>query len=171
MPTRSTGGSASAARSTSPPTATTGSPPRGSTASRPSTTSRVTTGRGPRLHHFAFTAEDRLAIVAFCDALAGGRLEDCIERGPGRHGVSNAFFVYLRDPDGHRIELYVCDYYTGDPDHEPIRWSASDPRRRAFWSHHVPDSWFEEGTLVRGADGRPAALAEPLLDERLIAAE
>jgi 3,4-dihydroxyphenylacetate 2,3-dioxygenase len=131
----------------------------------------VTTGRGPRLHHFAFTAEDRMAIVAFCDALAGGRLEGCIERGPGRHGVSNAFYVYLRDPDGHRIELYVSDYYTGDPDHEPIRWSASDPRRRAFWSHHVPDSWFEEGSLVRGAGGRSAELAEPLLDERLIAAE
>ena len=43
-----------------------------------------------------------------------------IERGPGRHGVSNAFFVYLRDPDGHRIELYACDYYTGDPDLKPL---------------------------------------------------
>ena len=78
-----------------------------------------------------------------------------IERGPGRHGVSNAFFVYLRDPDGHRIELYTGDYYTGDPDHEPIRWSASDARRRTFWGHHVPDSWYEEGSLVRKPDGEP----------------
>ena len=77
-----------------------------------------------------------------------------IERGPGRHGVSNAFFVYLRDPDGHRVELYTGDYYTGDPDHRPIRWSASDPRRRTFWGHHVPDSWYEEGSLVRAPDGK-----------------
>ena len=55
-----------------------------------------------------------------------------IERGPGRHGVSNAFFVYLRDPSGHRIELYACDYYTGDPDHRPLRWSVNDPRCRSF---------------------------------------
>ena len=97
--------------------------------------------------------------------------EGIIERGPGRHGVSNAFFVYLRDPDGHRVELYTGDYYTGDPDHEPIRWSASDARRRTFWGHHVPDSWYEEGSLVRGADGRAAELAEPILDERLVAVE
>ena len=32
---------------------------------------------------------------------------DAIERGPGRHGVSNAFYLYLRDPDGHRIEIYT----------------------------------------------------------------
>jgi hypothetical protein len=30
--------------------------------------------------------------------------------------VSNAFYVYLRDPDGHRVELYTSDYFTGDPD-------------------------------------------------------
>ena len=41
---------------------------------------------------------------------------DMIERGPGRHGVSNAFYLYIRDPDGHRVEIYTQDYYTGDPD-------------------------------------------------------
>jgi hypothetical protein len=131
----------------------------------------LTTGRGPRVHHFAFTTAEAGAITTLCDTLAGARLEGAIERGPGRHGVSNAFFVYLRDPDGHRIELYTGDYYTGDPDHQPIRWSASDARRRTFWGHHVPDSWYEEGSLVRGPDGRPAELAEPILDERLVAVE
>jgi 3,4-dihydroxyphenylacetate 2,3-dioxygenase len=130
-----------------------------------------TTGRGPRLHHFAFTTAETASITGLCDILAGARREHVIERGPGRHGVSNAFFVYLRDPDGHRIELYTGDYYTGDPDHEPIRWSAADARRRTFWGHYVPDSWYEEGTPVRGADGAPATLAEPILDERLVAVE
>jgi 3,4-dihydroxyphenylacetate 2,3-dioxygenase len=131
----------------------------------------LTTGRGPRMHHFAFTTAETAAITGLCDMLAGAHREGVIERGPGRHGVSNAFFVYLRDPDGHRIELYTGDYYTGDPDHEPIRWSASDARRRTFWGHHVPDSWYEEGSLVRGPDGRPVELAEPVLDERLVAVE
>ena len=43
-----------------------------------------------------------------------------MERGPGRHGISNAFFLYIRDPDGHRIELFTSDYLTVDPDLEPI---------------------------------------------------
>jgi len=131
----------------------------------------LTTGHGPRMHHFAFTTAETTAITSFCDILAGLRREAVIERGPGRHGVSNAFFVYLRDPDGHRIEFFTGDYYTGDPDHQPIRWSASDVRRRTFWGHHVPDSWYEEGSLVRAPGGGTVELRAPVLDERLVAVE
>ena len=53
-----------------------------------------------------------------------------MERGPGRHGISNAFFLYIRDPDGHRIELFTSDYLTVDPDLEPLRWSLTDPQRQ-----------------------------------------
>jgi 3,4-dihydroxyphenylacetate 2,3-dioxygenase len=126
-----------------------------------------TTGAGPRLHHIAFAVSDPLAIMRLCDILAGARRDGAIERGPGRHGVSNAFFVYLRDPDGHRVELYVGDYYTGDPDFEPIGWSASDPRRRTFWGHAVPDCWYEEGTQVADLAGGAVALEPPVLDERV----
>ncbi|MFL5863536.1 MAG: 3,4-dihydroxyphenylacetate 2,3-dioxygenase, partial [Solirubrobacteraceae bacterium] len=80
----------------------------------------LTAGTGPRLHHFAYWIADPAGVLRCCDQLAGGYQSHVIERGPGRHGVSNAFFVYLRDPDGHRIELYSCDYYTGDPDHKPL---------------------------------------------------
>jgi catechol 2,3-dioxygenase len=126
-----------------------------------------TTGFGPRLHHFAYTPVDSQAILRLCDILAGANRESAIERGPGRHGVSNAFFLYLRDPDGHRIELYTGDYYTGDPDFEPIRWSSTDPRRRNYWGHAVPDSWFEEGTLVAAPDGGTVEVQHPVLDERV----
>ena len=131
----------------------------------------LTPGEGPRLHHLGIWVADTDAVLRTCDVLAAGGHLQAIERGPGRHGVSNAFYLYLRDPDGHRIELYTGDYYTGDPDHRPLRWSASDARRRTFWGHHVPDSWFEEGTLVRGAGGGPAELEAPVLDERLVAAD
>ena len=69
-----------------------------------------------------------------------------MERGPGRHGISNAFFLYIRDPDGHRIELFTSDYLTVDPDLEPLRWSLTDPQRQTLWGHPAPNSWFEEGT-------------------------
>lgn len=128
-----------------------------------------TTGYGPRLHHFAYATADAQGILRACDILGATGGEATIERGPGRHGVSNAFFLYLRDPDGHRVELYVGDYYTGDPDHETIRWSNADPRRRTFWGHAVPDSWYEEGSRVESLAGGLVELSEPVLDERIVA--
>ena len=82
-----------------------------------------------------------------------------IERGPGRHGVSNAFYVYLRDPDGHRIEIYTSDYFTGDPDEETLRWSVNDMRRRDFWGAAVVPTWYAEATDVLDLDGKRVAAA------------
>ena len=66
-------------------------------------------------------------IIHICDVLATTGFLKSMERGPGRHGISNAFFLYLRDPDGHRIELFTSDYLTVDPDHEPIHWNLARP--------------------------------------------
>jgi 3,4-dihydroxyphenylacetate 2,3-dioxygenase len=126
----------------------------------------LTLGRGPRLHHLGFWVGEPIGVLRACDQLAAAGHVDAIERGPGRHGVSNAFFVYLRDPDGHRIELYSCDYYTGDPDHEPLRWSVSDPRCRSFWGTRAPDRWYEESSLLLDLDGMPVAVHDALADER-----
>ncbi|MDQ0189138.1 3,4-dihydroxyphenylacetate 2,3-dioxygenase [Alicyclobacillus cycloheptanicus] len=113
-------------------------------------------GDGPRVHHVGFWMEDMTSIIRVCDILGGAALHEHIERGPGRHGISNAFFLYLRDPDGHRIELYTSDYLTIDPDMEPIRWSSTDPRRQTLWGHKTPDSWWQEASAVLDLEtGRP----------------
>jgi 3,4-dihydroxyphenylacetate 2,3-dioxygenase len=119
----------------------------------------LTGGDGPRLHHLGFVVPDTTAVLRACDILAAAGETGAIERGPGRHGASNAFFVYLRDPDGHRIELYTGDYLTAAPDLEPIRWSVNDPRRRSFWGQPVPESWYAEASLVAGPDGAPQPVA------------
>jgi catechol 2,3-dioxygenase len=121
----------------------------------------LTGGAGPRLHHLAFATAERHQILHTCDVLGALHREHHIERGPGRHGVSNAFYLYLRDPDGHRIEIYTSDYYTGDPDNPTVRWSVDDNRRRSFWGHAVVPSWYTEGSRVLDLDGHPAPLAEP----------
>ena len=108
----------------------------------------ITAGLGPRLHHVAFWCQDTQSILRACDILASMGMRECIERGPGRHGLSNAFFLYLRDPDGNRIELYTSDYIIADPDFEPLKWRLSDPQRATFWGHRAPDSWFEESMAV-----------------------
>jgi len=126
----------------------------------------LTLGRGPRLHHFGLWVGEPMGVIRACDQLAAAGHAASIERGPGRHGVSNAFFVYLRDPDGHRIELYACDYFTGDPDFQPLRWSAADPSCRSFWGTRAPDSWYEESSLLLDRGGEPVPTVEATADER-----
>ncbi|HKN53093.1 MAG TPA: 3,4-dihydroxyphenylacetate 2,3-dioxygenase [Amycolatopsis sp.] len=125
----------------------------------------LTGGEGPRLHHVAFATAERHQILHLCDKLGALRKESHIERGPGRHGVSNAFYLYLRDPDGHRIEIYTSDYYTGDPDNPIVRWSVDDKRRRDFWGHAVVPSWYTEASLVLDLDGVPVPLSAPKVRE------
>jgi len=123
-----------------------------------------TNGLGPRLHHIGVWTAGALDILHICDVMAtSGHLAN-MERGPGRHGISNAFFLYIRDPDGHRIELFTSDYLTVDPDLEPLRWSLDDPQRQTLWGHPAPKSWFEEGTEFAAVPSRaPSLAARPMV--------
>jgi catechol 2,3-dioxygenase len=127
----------------------------------------LTTGKGPRVHHAGFTVSDRASIMDAADLLASSGYVKCMERGPGRHGVSNAFFLYLRDPDGNRIELYTGDYISADPDWVPIKWKLNDPQRQTFWGAPTPASWFNEAMLVRSPkNGGFAKLSAPRIKDR-----
>ena len=127
-----------------------------------------TGGAGPRLHHLGLATHESHSILHLADVLGSLHAEHHIERGPGRHGVSNAFYLYLRDPDGHRVEIYTTDYYTGDPDHETFRWSVHDDRRRDFWGNAVIESWYKEATPVLDLDGRVVPLRDSLVDESAV---
>ncbi|SFL65551.1 3,4-dihydroxyphenylacetate 2,3-dioxygenase [Shimia aestuarii] len=123
-----------------------------------------TNGLGPRLHHTAFWVPTPMAIIDLLDLMATTGWVDNIERGPGRHGISNAFFLYVLDPDGHRIEIYCSDYQTVDPDLEPIKWDLKDPQRQTLWGAPAPRSWFEHGSLFEGAEPQEVALkAQPII--------
>ena len=124
-------------------------------------------GLGARLHHVGFWLPDAMAVLRACDVLAAAGYHQNIERGPGRHGLSNALFVYVRDPDGNRLELYANDYLTADPDAEPIRWELEDPRRQTFWGHFAPASWFEEAMVLQNVHGNGFVTPHiPLLSDR-----
>jgi catechol 2,3-dioxygenase len=123
-----------------------------------------TNGMGPRLHHVGFWTPGVLDIIHICDVMASSGYLANMERGPGRHGISNAFFLYVRDPDGHRVELFTSDYLTVDPDHAPIRWSLTDPQRQTLWGQPAPASWFNEGSAFSSVPTRQAVLeARPIV--------
>jgi len=120
----------------------------------------LTGGNGPRMHHIAFSTHEKHNIIYICDKLGALRKSDLIERGPGRHGVSNAFYLYLRDPDGHRVEIYTQDYYTGDPDNPVVTWDVHDNQRRDWWGNAVVPSWYTDASLVLDLDGNPQPVIE-----------
>ncbi len=123
----------------------------------------VMTGKGPTVHHAGFSVLEPMGIIRACDALAAAGYADNIERGPARHGISNALFVYVRDPDGNRFELYTGDYLTVDRDQVPKRWELDDPRRQSLWGSPPPRRWFEESMAVMSLEtGEPMPTAAPL---------
>lgn len=123
-----------------------------------------TNGTGPRLHHMAFWVPTPMNIIDLLDLMSTTGYVANIERGPGRHGISNAFFLYIRDKDGHRTEIYCSDYQTCDPDLEPIKWSLTDPQRQTLWGAPAPKSWFTEGSVFGGAPLRDSDLtAQPII--------
>ncbi|WP_419702904.1 3,4-dihydroxyphenylacetate 2,3-dioxygenase [Promicromonospora sp. NFX87] len=117
-----------------------------------------TNGRGPRLHHFAYTVPDASALLHAADVAGALGFGEEIDRGPGRHGISNALFLYLRDPDQHRIELFTTHYQFIDLEEEPIRWDVSNPRRAQLWGMPASRRWFFEASEF---PGQP--VHEPLL--------
>ena len=116
------------------------------------------------MHHVAFWVPTPLNIIDLLDLMATTGYVDNIERGPGRHGISNAFFIYVLDPDGNRIEIYCSDYQTVDPDLEPIKWDLQDPQRQTLWGAAAPRSWFEHGTKFVGVETKESQIsASPII--------
>ncbi|MGO1544217.1 MAG: 3,4-dihydroxyphenylacetate 2,3-dioxygenase [Gulosibacter sp.] len=117
-----------------------------------------TNGRGPRLHHFAYAVPDGASLIHAADVAGALGFGDEIDRGPGRHGISNALFLYLRDPDQHRIELFNTHYQFIDLETPPIRWDVSNPRRAQLWGMPASRRWFFEASEFPGEE-----VHEPLL--------
>ena len=127
-------------------------------------------GPGPRLHHFACHTPEISSIIHAADVMASLDLADTMDRAPGRHGIGNAFFIYFRDPDGHRIEIFSSHYNMIDIDHAPKRWDLSDTRRSQLWGFPAPKKWFYEASEFEGVDVKtPLVNAPPVTLEDFLA--
>jgi len=106
----------------------------------------VVKGTGPRLHHFAYAVPESRDIFTACDVAGNLGYGDSVERGPGRHGPGGMLFVYLRDPDGHRVEAFMSHYQTIDLEIEPVRWDAASLSTNARWGLPGPERWYLEAS-------------------------
>jgi catechol 2,3-dioxygenase len=128
-------------------------------------------GAGPRLHHVAYTSIDASTLLRACDVAGNLGYGRSVERGPGRHGPGHAQFVYFRDPDGHRIELFTTHYQIMDIEIEPVRWDSKSRLRREIWGLPAQRIWFEEAMRFEGLAPREPRLKldQPTLETYLAA--
>ena len=131
----------------------------------------VFSGAGPRLHHFAYIVPESHNIFAACNLAGNHGYGDAVERGPGRHGPGGMLFVYLRDPDGHRVELCCSHYRTIDIEIEPIRWDAASLSTNVHWGLPALARWYFEASNFEGAPSvEPEQKPNPETLERYVQA-
>lgn len=111
----------------------------------------INTSRGPQLHHFAYATSGIADMINAADTAATMGLGSRIERGPARHGISGALFLYFRDPDGHRVELFTDHYMAIDSDHAVKRWAPEDPNKAQTWGMPGTERHYREATPFAGA--------------------
>ena len=100
---------------------------------------------GPRIHHVAYTVPDTQYLLTTGDLFVRAGCADQVEFGPARHfSPGLARFLYVRDPDGHRVELFPSHYQTIDIEDEPMRWEV--PNFQIGGWQNPPQRWFDEAT-------------------------
>lgn len=116
---------------------------------------RDATGAGGRLHHVAYWYgfPQHLFDLAELCAEYGVR----IEAGPGKHGTTQAYFLYVFEPGGNRIELFGdTGYLIFDPEWKTVVWDVaneSDLEKSSIWfGGRLPATFYTYGT--------PANIAE-----------
>lgn len=108
---------------------------------------------GPALHHFAYVVQGIAEMIRACDVMGSIGLGDNVEFGPGRHDLGHSYYVYLLDPDGHRVELMPPAIYYGDAQDGPIaRELAGVPHVTEAWGLPPRQSWMAHASHFEGAD-------------------
>jgi catechol 2,3-dioxygenase len=121
---------------------------------------------GPRLHHFAYIIHEvATTMLRTCDLASALGYAPSIEWGPARHGLGSEMFLYLRDPDGHRVELLGTPYQFIDEEEEPFGWAADNPTVPMLFGPPPSMAWFNEASKFAGI--KTTAPDQPAIMETL----
>jgi len=121
-------------------------------------------GPGNRLHHLAFSFGNSGQMLDLADITRDYGLK--LEAGPGKHGVSQGYFMYIIEPGGNRIELFGdVGYLIFDPDWKTRTWDESNfmDGGAVWFGGDLPQDFFVYGTpIVEAAmEENAASEAEP----------
>ncbi|MED4225535.1 VOC family protein [Neobacillus cucumis] len=95
---------------------------------------------GPNeMHHIAYWQDNAQDILRTADILSEQEVSFV---GPGKHGISQAMFIYVKDPgSGLRVEIFTNSYLIFEPDWEPIKWSYKEYQKNGstYWGDRRRD--------------------------------
>jgi catechol 2,3-dioxygenase len=126
------------------------------------------TRSGPRFHHGGYVVEAFEDIVRACDVAGNLGFADRLEHGPGRHGHQHSYYLYVRDPDGHRTELLLPGIQIIDIDDEPMMCPVKPNANSNLWGLPAPKSWVEEATNFAGVPVNQTPDGSPMTAERYL---
>ena len=95
-------------------------------------------GMPARSHHFAYWVDQTHEVARAADILMEAGV--ALEYGPGKHGHGENSFLYVREPSGHRVEVFSGGYRNYQPDWEPVRWVADEGGFDMHRNWPAPDS-------------------------------
>lgn len=76
------------------------------------------------MHHIAFWLDNSQDLLRAADILCENEVGFV---GPGKHGISQAMYIYVKDPgSGLRVEVFTNSYLIFEPDWEPVKWSYDE---------------------------------------------
>jgi catechol 2,3-dioxygenase len=97
------------------------------------------------LHHLGFYVDTRERLLEAADLMSEMGVH--IEAGPAKHGITQAFFMYVYEPGGCRIELFSGGYQIFEPDWETVTWTEAELQRAIiWWGAQLPESYMAYGT-------------------------
>ncbi|MEE1131108.1 MAG: VOC family protein [Caryophanon sp.] len=91
------------------------------------------------MHHIAYWLDNAQDLLRAADILCE---EDVSFVGPGKHGISQAMYIYVKDPgSGLRLEIFTNGYLIFEPDWEPVKWSYEEYLKNGstYWGDYRRD--------------------------------
>ncbi len=110
------------------------------------------TGQRGRFHHVAFWYGYPQHLIDIADVFGDYGIR--IEVGPGKHGTTQAYFLYVFEPGGVRVELFGdTGYLIFDPDWKTVVWDVSnesDLEKSSIWfGGRLPETFYTYGVPSR----------------------
>ncbi|ULT54935.1 VOC family protein [Neobacillus drentensis] len=91
------------------------------------------------MHHIAYWLDNSQDLLRAADILCEADVQFV---GPGKHGISQAMYIYVKDPgSGLRLEIFTNGYLIFEPDWEPVKWTYEEYLKNgsAYWGDRRRD--------------------------------
>lgn len=106
-------------------------------------------GAGNRFHHICYWYGTPQHLLDIADVFSEREIQ--IETGPAKHGTTQAYFLYVFEPGGNRVELFGdTGYLIFDPDWQTVTWNVAnevDLEKSSIWfGGKLAESFYRYGT-------------------------